>query len=274
VPLLGAVAAGGRGAAAEPPADGWIAPRIEEVAFASAALGRERKCVVVHPAAAAERPVLFLLHGRGRHRRSLVDLPDCRRAFLAADCWIVLPDGDDGWYIDSPVAPADRYEAALTEVIRLIGMRYPVPTDPVRRTLAGWSMGGYGAVHYAEAHPGEFGRVASLIGLLDFPRPETLPAGRNYPVPAARFGSDPAVWRRFNPLHGLAALRGKALLVVTAEDAFDRVMNEEFSAALAAAGIPHEFRRLPGGHTLAVVRAALPGLLEFAGGRAVPSTPP
>jgi len=242
----------------------WIAPRIEEVAFHSEALGREMKAVVVHPREdGSTQPVLFLLHGRGRNRRSLVDLPDVRHQFLAADCWVVLPDGDDGWYIDSPANPADRYNAYLEEVITRLTTLFRLNPDTARRAIAGWSMGGYGAVRFAETHPKQFGVVVSILGLLDFPRDETLPPHRNYPVPVARFGSDAATWRRFNPLYGVGQLRGKSLQVITASDAFDSVMNQNFSAALDAVGIEHEFRRLPGSHTLDVVRAALPGVLEF-----------
>jgi S-formylglutathione hydrolase FrmB len=252
---------------AEPLRREVIAPRIEEVAFASAALGREMKFVVVHPAvervAAAERPVLFLLHGRGRHRRSLIDLPETRECLLAAECWIVLPDGEDGWYINSPVESPARYGDYLEEVVRLATHTYRFSLDASQRAIAGWSMGGYGAFRFAEAHPHDFGTVAGIIGVLDFPRAETLPAGQNYRVPVARFGSDPTVWSELNPRDHVAALRGKAILLITARESFDRTMNENFSAALTAAGIVHEFRLQTGGHTLDVVQAALPAVLEF-----------
>jgi S-formylglutathione hydrolase FrmB len=245
-------------AAAAPSGD-----RLEEFAFASSSLGREMKTRVVRPASGEDRPVLVLLHGRGRHRNSLLELDDARAALLAADLWVFLPDGEDGWYIDSPVDPASRYAAYLDELLAEIAARYPVPRDAARWAVAGWSMGGYGAVSLVQRRPERFGAVAAIIGLLDFPREETLPAGRNYTVPAARFGADREVWRRYNPIHQIDALRDKAVLLITAEDAFDRVMNENFSAALAAAGVPHRFVLKPGGHTLHVVREALPEVLAF-----------
>lgn len=239
------------------------ADRVEEFAFESATLGREMRAKVVRPSTDGERPVLVLLHGRGRHRSSLLELDDAREALLMADLWVFLPDGEDGWYIDSPVDPEGRYAAYLDEFITEISARYTLSHDRHRWSVAGWSMGGYGAVRLAQRRPERFGAVAAIIGLLDFPREETLPQGRNYTVPVARFGDDPKVWRALNPLHSVASLHQTGVLVLTAEDAFDRTMNENFSRELGRAGVAHTYRMLPGGHTLDVVRAALPEVLAF-----------
>jgi len=238
--------------------------RIDDVAFFSAALGREMRFVVVRPADRdRDRPVLYLLHGRGRHRHSLLELPDAQAALLDANLWVVLPDGEDGWYLNSPVNPADRYADHLDLILQEAVSRYGLRDDPGGQAIAGWSMGGYGAVRFAQMHPGRFSAVATIIGLLDFPRDETLPPGRNYKVPVTRFGDDPAAWRALNPLHQAVTLRGSAVLVLTADDAFDRVMNESFSRELDRVGVPHAYRMLPGGHTLDVVRAALLEVLAF-----------
>ncbi len=272
-PLLGAVAAQlALTAAAMTPAPAM--ERIDEVSFASASLGREMKVRVVRPATGGECPVLLLLHGRGRHRDSLLELPDTRDALLAADLWVVLPDGEDGWYMNSPVETGARYADHLDEVVAQVSARHSLPTDSRRWAVAGWSMGAYGAVRFAQRRPERVGAVAAVIGLLDFPREETLPPGRNYTVPAARFGSDPEVWAANNPIRHVGRLRGKAILLITADEAFDRIMNENFSRALKSAAMPHEFVMLSGGHTLDVVRAALPSVLAFVRSTtAMPSTP-
>ena len=161
-------------------------------------------------------PVLFFLHGRGRTPRSLVDLEPMRQVFQGAPFCTVFPQGDDGWYIDSPVDPQGRCEADLEETIALAGRVRPLSRTRERRAITGWSMGGYGAVRFAIRHPDEFGVVAGIIALLDFPRPADLPEGQNYAVPVARFGTDPAVWLRFNPLPEAAALWGRAVFILTA----------------------------------------------------------
>lgn len=238
--------------------------RIDDVTIFNPNLGREIRFAVVRPADGdRDRPVLYLLHGRGRSPHSLLELPDTRAALLEANLWIVLPDGEDGWYINSPISAADRFSDLLEAIIHEASTRYLLRTDPGGQAIAGWSMGGYGAVRFAQLTPGRFGTVASMIGLLDFPREETLPRGQNYTVPVARFGDDSALWQAFNPLHAAVAFRGTAVLLVTAEDSFDRTMNENFSRELNRTGVPHMLRVLPGGHTLDVVRAALPEVLAF-----------
>ncbi|GAB5558781.1 MAG: alpha/beta hydrolase-fold protein [Synoicihabitans sp.] len=239
-------------------------PRVHERIFFSEALQREMPMSVVEPdALSADSPVLVLLHGRGRHHRSLLDVPSRREQLLAADMWVILPQGEDGWYINSPVRSTDRYEDYLSEVIALAKMEFELAQPSSQWAITGWSMGGYGAVRYATHHPEKFGSVSAMIGLLDFPREATLPAGQNYDVPRERFGQNPNVWSEFNPVNAVARLRGKPILLVAADAAFDRTMNENFSAALIAQKMGHRIITLEGAHTFEVVQAALPLVLEF-----------
>lgn len=263
---LAAASACVAGGAAAPGRVEQVAPRIEAVTFDSAVLdGSKTFCVVLpegYAGGGEDWPVVFLFHGRGRHERSLIEDDVTRAALLAAPFVTVLPDGDDGWYIDSPVRPADRYGAYTREVIAVADARYHLSDDPADRGLSGWSMGGYGCVRFAEAHAGAFGAVAPMIGLLDFPR-TGLPEGQDYPVPTDRFGDDPAVWRRLNPLHHAERLRNMDILIITADRAFDRTMNEHFAARLDELEIGHTWRVLDGGHTFAIVREAVPIVVDF-----------
>jgi S-formylglutathione hydrolase FrmB len=233
----------------------------------SAALGgRKLPIAVVVPenSMRAERSVLFFLHGRGRNHRSLLDSPAARAALLAAPFYVVLPQGEDGWYIDSPALPADRYGAYMDEVLAWTQRKFPVARVAGGRGIAGWSMGGYGAVRVAQTRPGQFGFVASIIGLLDFPRPETLPDGQNYQVPVQRFTADPKIWEAYNPLRAVEALRGIEVTLVLASHGFERTMNENFVAELDAKSIRPVIHRLEGGHEFSVVERAVPIVLADA----------
>ena len=249
-----------------------MVPAAERITYAevsSPALGRTLPLAVIAPGTipvGTEASVLFLLHGRGRHHRSLVDSPAARAALLTAPFYVVLPQGEDGWYLDSPAQPAARYAAYLAEVVAWAERTLPVGRTATRRGIAGWSMGGYGAVRCAETHPGKFGFVASVIGLLDFPRAETLPEGQNYKVPIARFTADSATWVALNPLNRVDQLRGAALTLVLATKGFERTMNENFLAALAAQTppLPARVHRLEGGHEFSLVERAIPLVLADA----------
>ncbi|MDA0347321.1 MAG: alpha/beta hydrolase-fold protein [Verrucomicrobia bacterium] len=241
-----------------------VEPRITELQFHSEVLGRDMPFTLVRPTdeAAANGSVLFLLHGRGRHHQSLIDSDKARAALLEAPFYIVLPKGEDGWYINSPVETESRYEDYLLEVMRVAEKHAPLSRDPRWRAITGWSMGGYGAVRFAERHPEEIGTVSSIIGLLDFPR-HPVSEIDGYKVPIARFGDDETVWQKFNPLHGVDALQARRVLIVAATEAFDFGMNQRFEAALTTQSVSHDMIKLPGGHDFAVVEDALPKVIDF-----------
>lgn len=238
--------------------------RIHEISFFSGALQREMPVSVVAPKTpSVDSPVLVLLHGRGRHHRSLLDVEPSRQRLLDADMWVILPQGEDGWYINSPVRSEDRYEDYLSEVIAFAKNEFGLGQPSPRWSITGWSMGGYGAMRYATRHPEKFESVSTMIGLLDFPREADLPAGQNYVVPLARFSETRKVWVEYNPINSVTALRGKPVLLITADTAFDRTMNENLSAALIAQKMGHLIITLEGAHTFEVVQAALPLVLDF-----------
>ena len=87
--------------------------RVSELHFYSEVLGREKTIGVVAPQVRQEAPVLVFLHGRGRHHRSLLERPACRDALLMANHWTLLPDGEDGWYVNSPEIPEELVEPLL-----------------------------------------------------------------------------------------------------------------------------------------------------------------
>jgi len=240
-------------------------PRVTKLEFYSEVLERKMPFSIVRPLdeAAANGSVLFFLHGRGRHHASLLDRPDCRNALLAAKHWTILPDGEDGWYINSPEIQTDRYGDYLEEVIAFATDELGLTKDPARSAIGGWSMGGYGAMRYAVDHSGRFGTVVGVIGVLDFPRKETLPEGQNYSVPMARFGSDPAVWTQLNPINAVETLADSRLMLITGSTAFDRTMNYNFAVRARQAGVNTRVVELTGGHTIEVVTDALPIALQF-----------
>jgi len=232
--------------------------------FASAVLDRDVEYSVFVPAGDAPAggwPLVLLLHGAGRHHRSLADDPVCRAVIVKQKMVVVFADGKGGWYLDSPVDPKSRYQSMVRELLDHARKTLPVSPRPEQTGVCGWSMGGYGSMRFAQAFPGEIGAVATTIGLLDFPNPE-LPKHQNHSVSKV-FGTDPKAWREQNCMAHAEALRGKSILIVAADEAFDTQMNRNFHTKLEAAGIPHVYREVEGGHTFSVVQATVPMLLEF-----------
>jgi S-formylglutathione hydrolase FrmB len=243
--------------------------RIEVVTFHSTVLEMSKQYIAVLPANYKTTkarnttwPVMFLFHGRGRTERTLIEDSASRTALLQAKFVTILVDGDDGWYIDSPRQPKQRYESYTTEVINHATEQYPLSTHRSQRGLSGWSMGGYGATLFAAKHATRFSAVASIMGLLDFPRGD-LPAGQSYKIPLARFGKNSTIWIELNPINQANKLKSTQLLIITGDEAFDRTMNHNFADKLRELNIPFQFKQLAGGHTFDVVRKALPLVVNF-----------
>ena len=232
--------------------------------FHSAALGREVDYSVFIPAGEAPAggwPLVMLLHGAGRNHRTIADDERCRVELVKHKMVVVFADGALGWWLDSPVEPASRYQSMLRELLDVACAELPVSRDAKRTGICGWSMGGYGAVRFAETFPNEVSAVATTIALLDFPNPQ-LPKEQNFPV-SPLFGAEQSKWSQFNCITGVESLRGKPLLIIAAKDSFDAQMNRNFHTRLDAVGITHDFREVAGGHDFPTVLATLPGMLEF-----------
>jgi S-formylglutathione hydrolase FrmB len=253
------------GALAAAPSTTKIADRIEQVTFSSPSFGAKKSYSVVLPAnydaQKSDWPVLYLLHGRGRNDRSLIDDPVTREALLNASFVTVLPNGEDGWYLDSQVGSKHSYAKLLEETIHDAESRFHLSREPRKRAIAGWSMGGYGSMRFAVTHPQQFAMVATILGLLDFPR-SGLPEGQSHSIPAKTFGTDEDEWKKINPLNSAEQLRGTAVLLITADQAFDRTMNENFHARLQQLKIEHEWIVLKGTHHIDVVKQAVPIVID------------
>jgi S-formylglutathione hydrolase FrmB len=128
-------------------------------------------------------PLLVLLNGLANNYASYAEDGIVTKLELSGlDAIVVMPEGGSGWYADwwndgQGASPAwESYE--LDDVLRTILARYPILPQRRYHTIAGFSMGGLGAVYLAGRLPGFFGSVASLSGFVDpqYFAPITVPA--------------------------------------------------------------------------------------------------
>ncbi|MCA1621944.1 MAG: esterase family protein [Acidobacteria bacterium] len=229
--------------------------RVETVRMPSALLGREVAYRVVLPpgyglvtARARRYPVLYLLHGWGGNYDSWLSRSSLVSYAAEHQLIVVTPEGGKGWYTDAP--GGEPYEShLLREIVPDVDARFRTNANRRGRGVAGYSMGGYGALKLGFRHPELFAFAGSTSGALDAASradDESLArafGGANSP---ARFENDlPRLAREF-PEARRGALPFLYLDCGLGDDWL--AVNRDFAATLTARGIAHEYRQRPGGH--------------------------
>jgi S-formylglutathione hydrolase FrmB len=206
-------------------------------------------------------PVLYLLHGSGHDRWSVLRevQPQACIAELG-QALLVIPDGEQGWWMDSPVVSHSRYGELFLELVSLVDHSYPTIAERGARGLCGFSMGGYGAMLLASQHPDLFGAASSLLGPLDIP--QLFP---DYHRLRLLLGRELGTWQQYNPCQHAANLRDTALWFCTGESSFDRPQNDAFASALQAQQIHFTYQVHSGGHDTSFVHEHMRACFAFHG---------
>jgi S-formylglutathione hydrolase FrmB len=197
-----------------------LSPRLSELCLRSAALGRETRVRVLEPVGPAARTggiaTLFLLHGGGAEsdQSNWTERGAAEALTEGLSLLVVMPDGGKGgWYSDwlrpdSTEGPQRWERYHIGELLPFIRSHFAIDGDRASTAIAGLSMGGFGAVHYAARHPDLFAFAAAFSGAVDVRHPGVgrvvkvspeIMGGRRGDI----FGdhvADEAVWRAANPV--------------------------------------------------------------------------
>lgn len=218
----------------------------------SAARGTDVDLVLITPEGvpASGLPVCLALHGRGARARTFLslDVPALLTAAVRAGTppfAVAAVDGDHYWV---ETGTGDDPQRMLTdEVPGWLAARDLRPPSAV----FGVSMGGFGALRFARAHP-EVKAVATASAALFVSWPDAR---------SRKVFADEANWRAAEPLLHTAQLRPGGLGVWCGE-------SDPFLGAdrkLVRAVSPEVSRFSPGGHDDGYWRGVLPEILKFVG---------
>lgn len=145
-------------------------------------------------------PVVYMLHGAGSDELSWVDRGGIK---VTADALIersqlrpsiiVMPTlGKDSWYAD---ANSDQSETAFVkDLIPYVENKYKAQTNRQGRSIAGLSMGGYGALNLSLSNPELFCSAGILSPAIYDPFPPETSASRKAPPFLKDNVFDEAVW--------------------------------------------------------------------------------
>jgi S-formylglutathione hydrolase FrmB len=265
--------------------------RIDCAAFNSRILKQVvRYCVYLpagYDATAAQHPpgrypVLYFLHGLGDNEQTLFNsggwtlLDDLRRQHKMGDFLIVAPEGRRSFYVNSADGSVRYDDFFVKEFMPLIESRFRIRPGRSGRAISGISMGGYGAVRMAFAHPELFSAVSAQSAALIVETPRQLDAASQAGVPIAGvlgpvFGKpiDAKHWNENSPFvladRNAASLKKMAIYFNCGQS--DNYGFEKGAAALHSEleklHVPHEYHPYAGDHGLAYFLGHFDEAMEF-----------
>jgi S-formylglutathione hydrolase FrmB len=147
--------------------------KIERIETLSQAMQKPIGAIVISPERQdRQMPAIYLLHGFGMTPDSWLEI-DKTALTSAADkekVLIVLVDGGKSWYLDAPNDKTQRYETYVTkELTAQIEAKYPAIANGKSRAIAGFSMGGHGALFLALKRADMYAAAGVMAGGVDLP---------------------------------------------------------------------------------------------------------
>ena len=233
-----------------------------------------------HPA--RRYPVLYFLHGLGDNEQTLFNsggwtlVDDLRNQHKMGDFLIVAPEGRRTFYINSDDGSVRYNDFFLQEFIPHIEGKYRIHSGRAGRALSGISMGGYGALRFAFAHPELFSAVSAQSAALITESPQALDSASQTGTPLAGvlgavFGKpiNVAHWNANSPFvlakRNAPALRKTAIYFNCGQE--DNYGFEKGAAALheelQKESVKHEYHAYPGDHGLTYFLSHFAEVMEF-----------
>ncbi len=233
-----------------------------------------------HPA--QRYPVLYFLHGLGDNEQTLFNsggwtlLDDLYKQHKIGEFLIVAPEGGRTFYVNSADGSVRYSDFFLQEFIPHIENKYRISIGRNNRAISGISMGGYGALHFAFAHPEMFSAVSAQSAALLTETPQELDTAAKSGAPLGKllatvFGNpiDGPHWRDNSPFvlaqKNVAAIRKLAIYFNCGQD--DNYGFEKGAAALGEQlkkeGVKHEYHSYPGDHSVTYFLSHFAEVMEF-----------
>ena len=243
-------------------------------------------CAMLPPSYETEHtrkyPILYFLHGLGQNEQALMIgggwglIEDMRQHHTLSDFLIVAVEGRGSFFINSADGRERYSDFFLSEFMPQIESKFRVIRGRMTRGVTGLSMGGYGALRLAFAHPELFGSVSAQSAALITESPKQMNEDLQHAGPLANFlggvfGNpiNVAHWNLNNPF--LLAQRNRAQLKNMAiyfncgrEDEYGFAQGaSKLDQQLVAEAIKHQFHLYSGGHTAEYFLSHLGETLQF-----------
>jgi S-formylglutathione hydrolase FrmB len=227
-------------------------------------------------------PVLYFLHGLGENEQTLFKsggwnlIEDLRQQHKIGDFLIVTPEAKASFYVNSADGKVRYSDFLLQEFIPYIEATYRIRRERKARAITGISMGGYGALRFAFAHPGMFSAVSAQSAALMTESPQELNVALRAGTPLGRllgsvFGNPINVphWKEDDPF---SLARKNKTAIGTLAIYFNCGRDDEYGFEVGATAldrqlqeehIKHESHLYPGTHSASYFGAHIGEVMEF-----------
>jgi len=245
-----------------------------------------RYCVMLPPDyeknTSQKYPVLYFLHGLGENEQTLMRsggwglIQDLQRQKKVGDFLMIAPEGRASFFINSADGQTRYSDFFISEFLPYVETHYLAVRTRAKRGVTGLSMGGYGALYAAFAHPELFGSVSVQSAALITESPRELYAdlrgtGQLAQLLSAVFGNpiDVPHWQQNLPFtlarkHQIQ-IRTQSIYINCGQQ--DDLGFEKGAAQmhkqLQAEGVQHEFHLYPGGHSAEYFLGHMGETIEF-----------
>jgi len=252
--------------------------RVETVRFQSKLVNTILPYNVILPAdyqtsTTTRYPVLYLLHGLTGHYSDWVARTNVADYAATYRMIVITPEGNDGWYTDSTIGTGKYEGYILKELIPDVQQRYRTIEARYGRSIAGLSMGGYGAIKFGLKSPATFIFAASMSGVFNVTRLTEKETPEPWVDSLKLFGPAGSETRRandpFEMIEKVTPARVSALPYFyfdcgTEDSLLIFHSNRELAALMLEKKIPHEYRQLPGDHSWAYWDRQVQEILKLA----------
>jgi S-formylglutathione hydrolase FrmB len=227
-------------------------------------------------------PVLYFLHGLGQNEQTLFNtggwnlIEDLRQQHKIGDFLMAAPEGMRSFYVNSADGSVRYSDFFLREFMPYIESKYRIRPGREGRAITGVSMGGYGALRFAFAHPELFSAVSAQSAALMTESPQELDAAEHSGAPIAKvlgtvFGQpvDVTHWKENSPFvlakKNEAGMRNLAIYFNCGQEddyGFEKGA-QALHQQLQAEGIRHQYHLYLGDHSLTYFLAHIGETMEF-----------
>jgi S-formylglutathione hydrolase FrmB len=200
--------------------------------------------------------VFYLLHGLSDDYSIWLRRTSIERYVEGLPLIVVMPDGHRGFYTDMHDGPPYGKHMA-EEIPAFVERTFPARRDRAGRCIGGLSMGGYGALRLALAHPDRYASVTSHSGALMAGRQEKPREGGPLSLAEARriFGERPrGTHHDLVHLAERATVSGTPLPAIRIDCGREDFLledNRQFRGELERLGVAHEYEEFGGAHNWA-----------------------